>query len=165
MLITASFPEIRPPPPVLDLYPNQYLQKVLHPWQNQPALETFWPRSLAPNQQTDIVLADTSSPSSMYPVPVNPYGLGYSIIAYLPNPSHTADALIIAGTDSQATDAAGESLTSEGSLSGFLNRLHTKPFPHFELLLKTTRLSGTPFNAEVIAYRTLENDSAIPTPK
>jgi hypothetical protein len=273
---------------------NQYLHKILYPWESQPALAAFWPRFLAPGQQTDIVLADTSfalveditkqsfslsdylnhnylqqiaapnlsadrkadldllvsrlngslgdfrvvqriqaldptSPTlsvqfsreytadsikrhnviligsqksnpwvdlfsdqlnfsveydpalnqsfiknrsvhpgeqAVYPVPVNPYGsAGYSIIAYLPNPSHTADALIIAGTDSQATDAAGEFLTSEDSLSGFLNRLHTKPIPHFELLLKTTRLSGTPFNAEVIAYRTLENDSPIAKPK
>jgi hypothetical protein len=91
----------------------------------------------------------------MYAAPVNPYASsGYSIIAYLPNPSHTADALIVAGTDSQATDAAGEFLTSDRSLGSLLAKLNTKQIPYFEVLLKTTRLSGTPFNAEIIGYRT-----------
>jgi hypothetical protein len=90
-----------------------------------------------------------------YAAPVNPYAsAGYSIIAFLPNPSHTADALIIAGTDSQATDAGGEFLTSETSLASLLKRVPSKQIPYFEVLLKTTRLSGTPFNAEIIAFRT-----------
>jgi len=80
--------------------------------------------------------------------------LGYSIIAYLPNPSHTANALIIEGTNSEATNAAGDFVTSETSMEGFLQRLHTKQFPYFEVLLRTTRMSGTPFHAEIIAYRT-----------
>lgn len=91
----------------------------------------------------------------MYAAPVNPYASsGYSIIAYLPNPSHTADALIVAGTDSQATDAAGEFLTSDKSLQQFLAKLPQGQIPYFEVLLKTTRLSGTPFNAEIIGFRT-----------
>jgi hypothetical protein len=79
--------------------------------------------------------------------------VGYSIVAFLPNPSHTADALIIAGTDSEATNAAGEFITSEDSLEGFLKRLHTKKIPYFEILLKTTRLNGTPFSAQLLSYR------------
>lgn len=80
--------------------------------------------------------------------------LGYGIVAYLPNPSHTADALIIAGTNSQATDAAGEFLTSELSMQRLLQQLHTTHMPYFEILLKTTRLRGTPMGAEIVAYRT-----------
>ncbi len=80
--------------------------------------------------------------------------LGYGIIAYLPNPSHTADALIIAGTNSQATDAAGEFLTSERSMERWLQKLHTTHIPYFEVLVKTTRLRGTPLGAEIVAYRT-----------
>jgi hypothetical protein len=92
---------------------------------------------------------------AMYAAPVNPYAsAGYSIIAYLPNPSHTADALIVAGTDSQATDAAGEFLTSDRSLQQLLAKLPPGPIPYFEVLLKTTRLSGTPFNAEILGFRT-----------
>jgi hypothetical protein len=31
--------------------------------------------------------------------------------------------------------------------------LHTKHFPYFEVLLKTPRLSGTFFDAELVAFR------------
>ena len=92
---------------------------------------------------------------SLYPVVANPDApVGYSIIAYLPNPSHTADALIIAGTNSQATDATGEFLTSESSMKRLLSHFPTKQIPYFEALLKTTRLSGTPFSADIVAVRT-----------
>jgi hypothetical protein len=80
--------------------------------------------------------------------------LGYSVIAYLPNPSHTGSALILAGTDSDATTAAADFLTSEEKLEKFRSTLHSDHFPYFEVLLKTTRLSGASFNAELIAYRT-----------
>ena len=80
--------------------------------------------------------------------------VGYSVIAYLPNPSHTGNAVILAGTDSDATDAAAEFLASEEQLEKFQDTLHVKNFPHFEILLKTSRLSGTSLNAELIAYRT-----------
>jgi hypothetical protein len=92
---------------------------------------------------------------AIYPVVANPDApVGYSIIAYLPNPSHTADALIIAGSNSQATDAAGEFLTSEASMERLLNRFPSNQIPYFEVLLKTTRLNGTPFSAEIVTVRT-----------
>jgi hypothetical protein len=92
---------------------------------------------------------------ALYPVVANPDApVGYSIIAYLPNPSHTADVLIVAGTNSQATDAAGEFLTSEASMEGLLKRFPARQIPYFEVLLRTTRLSGTPFSAEIVACRT-----------
>ncbi len=90
-----------------------------------------------------------------YVQPANPYAsLGYSVVAYLPNPSRTATALIIEGTNAEATNAAGDFVTSEDPLQGFLKRLPGKKIPYFEVLLKTTRISGTPFHADVIAYRT-----------
>ncbi len=79
---------------------------------------------------------------------------GYSVITYLPNPSHTGNAIVLAGTDSDATDAAAEFLTSEENMEKFQNTLHVKTLPYFEVLLKTSRLSGTSLNAELIAYRT-----------
>ncbi len=92
---------------------------------------------------------------AIYPVVPNPDApIGYSIIAYLPNPSHTADALIIAGTNSQATDAAGEFLTSEASMERLLKRFPSNQIPYFEVLLKTTRLNGTPFSADIVTVRT-----------
>lgn len=90
----------------------------------------------------------------LYATPVDPNALvGYSIIAYLPNPSRTGNAVILAGTDSDATHAAAEFLTSETNLEKFRSALHVQKFPYFEVLLKTSRLSGTSLNAEMIAYR------------
>jgi hypothetical protein len=80
--------------------------------------------------------------------------VGYSVVAYLPNPSRTGNAIIFAGTDSDATSAAAEFLTSEDQLEKFRNTLHIDRFPYFEVLLKTYHLRGTSFNAEVVAYRT-----------
>ena len=80
--------------------------------------------------------------------------IGYSVVAYLPNADHTANVLLIEGSDSQATNAAGDFVTSETSMANFLKLLNAKQFPYFEVLLKTTRLSGTPMSADVLAYRT-----------
>ena len=91
---------------------------------------------------------------AIYAAPIDPYAsVGYSVIAFLPNPSHTGNAILLAGTNSDATNAAGEFLTSEESLEKLQSTLHVREFPYFEALLKTTHLSGTSFNAEIVAYR------------
>jgi hypothetical protein len=79
--------------------------------------------------------------------------VGYSALAYLPNPGGTGNAIILAGTDSDATAAAAEFLTSEGDMENLRNALHAKTLPYFEVLLKTSRISGTSFNSEMLAYR------------
>jgi hypothetical protein len=92
---------------------------------------------------------------SRYEVSYDPNALvGYSVIAYLPNPGGTGNAIILAGTDSDATDAAAEFLTSEADLEKFQNTIHVKTLPYFEILLKTSRLSGTSLSSELLAYRT-----------
>lgn len=83
--------------------------------------------------------------------------LGYAVIAYLPNPSHTGSIIILAGTDSDATGAAAAFLTSEGQMENLRNRFRVNRFPYFEVLLKTSRLSGTFFDAEPVAFRTYPN--------
>ena len=91
---------------------------------------------------------------SEYVVPIDPDSSdGYTVVAYLPNPSHTANSLIIEGTNSQATYAAGEFISSEETMESLRNRFPGKQFPYFEVLLKTTRLNDTPFKAEIVAYR------------
>lgn len=80
-----------------------------------------------------------------------------AVIAYLPNPSHTGNILIIAGTDSDATGAAAAFLTSEDQMERLRTTFHASRFPYFEALLKTSRLSGTFFDAELVAYRTYPN--------
>jgi hypothetical protein len=92
---------------------------------------------------------------ALYAQPANPYAsLGYGVVAYLPNPSRTGSALIIEGTNAEATNAAGDFVTSEDAMETFLRKLPGNKIPFFEVLLRTTRMSGTPFHAEVVAYRT-----------
>jgi hypothetical protein len=79
---------------------------------------------------------------------------GYSLIAYLPNPGRTGDVVILAGTDSDATDAAAEFITSESKLEKFRRTIHSDRFPYFEILLETNHPAGASFNSEIIAYRT-----------
>ncbi len=80
-----------------------------------------------------------------------------AVIAYMPNPSHTGNVIILAGTDSDATGAAAAFLTNEEQMEMLRKTLHADRFPYFEVLLKTSRLSGTFFNAELIAYRAYPN--------
>ncbi len=79
---------------------------------------------------------------------------GYSTVDYLPNPSRTGNAIILAGTDSDATAAAAEFLTSEDQLEKLRAALHVQKLPYFEVLLKISRLSGTSLSSEPIAFRT-----------
>lgn len=82
---------------------------------------------------------------------------GYCVVAYLPNPEQTGKAIVIAGTDSSATEGGGDFLTSEEKMSHLREMLHVTTLPYFELLLKTTNLNGTPIDAKVVAYRTYPN--------
>jgi hypothetical protein len=79
----------------------------------------------------------------------------YCVVAYLPTPSRTGRAIILAGTDSDATSAAAEFLTSEEALKSLREKLNVYTPPYFEVLLKTSRLSGTSFSAEPLGYRVL----------
>jgi hypothetical protein len=91
----------------------------------------------------------------VYVVPRYPDSLvGYSVVAYLPSPSGTGNAIVLAGTDSDATSAAAEFLTSEEQLERFKATIHASQIPYFEVLLKTSHVSGTSFNSELVAYRT-----------
>lgn len=92
---------------------------------------------------------------SSYDVVFRPEGIvGYGIIACLPNPSHTADTLLIAGTDAQVTEASAEFITNEDSLEKLFAKFPQKHTPHFVVLLKGTRLNGTPMTEEIVTYRT-----------
>ncbi|HEX4039499.1 MAG TPA: hypothetical protein VHX37_15680 [Acidobacteriaceae bacterium] len=94
----------------------------------------------------------------VYTVPLNADSLiGYAVVAYLPNPSQSGKVVILAGTDSDATGGAAAFLTSEDQMARLRNTFHAGRFPYFEALLKTSRLSGTFFDAEVVAFRTYPN--------
>ncbi len=81
----------------------------------------------------------------------------YSVVTYLPNPSQHGQAIVIAGMDADSTSAAAEFLTSETQMEHFREMLKAKDFPYFEVLLRISRVKGTPFNSEIVAYRTYPN--------
>ena len=115
--------------------------------------------NLSYNPELNEMLVENRHPlpgeSPTYGTPVDPSNsTGFSVIDYIPNDDRSADVLIVAGTTSEATEAAGDFLTSEDSMNRLEERLHVQRLPYFELLLKTTKLVGTPLDAEVIAYRT-----------
>lgn len=78
---------------------------------------------------------------------------GFCVVAFLPNPQQSGKAIVIAGTDSAATEGGGDFLTSEEQLTNLKKMLGVTALPYFEVLLKTTSLNGTPIDAKVIAYR------------
>ena len=79
---------------------------------------------------------------------------GYCTVAMLPNPSGNGRVLLLEGTSSEATEAAGDFLLSEEQLSRFRHRINADHFPYFEVLLKISSVRGTPLTATIEAYRT-----------
>lgn len=82
---------------------------------------------------------------------------GYCLLAYLPNPEHNGNALIIEGTSSETTQAAGDFLLSENQLSNFQEKLHSGKLPYFEVLLKVSWVNGAPITSSIEAYRIYPN--------
>jgi hypothetical protein len=81
----------------------------------------------------------------------------YAVVAFLPNLRGTGSALLLAGSNMDGTEAAGEFVTSERLLSELLKRLGGRPkdaLPYFEALLHTRRLgAGVSENIEILAVR------------
>ena len=78
---------------------------------------------------------------------------GFCVIALLPNPSGEGKTLIIAGTDSQATEAGGDFITQESSLESLEKYLGGDLSTPFQVLLKTSRLAGSPISTEITSAR------------
>lgn len=83
--------------------------------------------------------------------------VGYCIVAYLPNEESTGNVLLIEGTSSEATQAAGDFLLSEAQMSNFQKLLNAPKLPYFELLIKTSQVKGTPLTETIEAYRAYPN--------
>lgn len=83
--------------------------------------------------------------------------ISFCILAYLPNPGHSGKVILIEGASTEATEAAGEFLLSQDSLSKFEQMLHVSQLPYFEVLLKTSEVRGTPLSTTIEAYRTYPN--------
>jgi hypothetical protein len=85
-------------------------------------------------------------------------GRAYSIVALVGNPNQTGQVLLIAGSNAEATEAAGKLATNVALLSQTLKNhgIDPKgPVRHFEILLQVSTLAGS-FNAyDVIAFHVL----------
>jgi hypothetical protein len=89
---------------------------------------------------------------AMYEV-VNDRNRDFSVVAFVPNLSSHRYALILAGTDSQGTRAAGDFITSSEGLAAIRQRLPQGSDPYFEVLLSSTRLEGTTLQTTIVAVR------------
>jgi hypothetical protein len=109
-----------------------------------------------PNTSTSFIKNRAPAPGEQQ-VYISPHApessVGYSVVAFLPNEGQTGKALIIEGTGSEATEAAGDFISSENQLSLLQKTLGTKKLPYFEVLLETKLVNSTPLDTKIIAYR------------
>lgn len=79
----------------------------------------------------------------------------YSIVAFLPNLNHTGNVLILGGTSSIGTQAAGEYVTGGAGFEQFLKKMPKGKLSYFELVLESSAIAGVPKSSELVAYRIL----------
>lgn len=83
-------------------------------------------------------------------------GVAYAVISALPNLAGKASVLIIAGTNAEATEAAGELATDIPRMTRELRKLGIAPgakVSQLELLIRVHHLDQAPSRSEVIAHR------------
>ena len=78
--------------------------------------------------------------------------VGYCVIGYLPHQPGERAVLILEGTSSEATEAAGDFLFNEDQLAALLHKMGRTSFPPFEVLLRIEQVKGTPFTATIEAF-------------
>lgn len=81
---------------------------------------------------------------------------GYAIVARVPKVNGKGKVILIAGTESESTEAGGDFILNEASLSQLhhaLGAVGSDPFPDFEVLLSTTKVGGSSPEARVIGQR------------
>lgn len=85
-------------------------------------------------------------------------GTSYGVIAFEPNLDRTGNVLIAAGLDMEATEAAGQLLSTEelfAPLAKDLQSDRSEGLAYFEALVRTTKMAGAAENLKVVAYRKL----------
>ena len=82
----------------------------------------------------------------------------FAVIAVLPNLDGNGKILLLSGITMEATEAAGELMTSAGFPSMMAKLLPgggaNGERPWFELLIKSTSMAGASRSAEIVAHRT-----------
>jgi hypothetical protein len=81
----------------------------------------------------------------------------YCIVVFIPNPTNSGNTLILAGSDSQATEAGGDFITSEDTLEKLRSTLNqNQTIPYFQALLQISSFNGTPLGSEILSYRVVK---------
>lgn len=94
---------------------------------------------------------------SVYPCGLKgekPYD-AYGIASLVPNLEGTGDAILVAGSNMQGTEAATEFLTNSATFEEFLRKIGWKadrPLPVFEVVVKLVTIGGSPISSEIFAY-------------
>jgi len=89
--------------------------------------------------------------------------VSYAHVALVPNLTNTGEVLLIAGLDMESTEAASDFLLNPSStqkLRKVIGPDSIGRLPSFELLLRTSRLGGTPKPARIAAFRVYRNLSS-----
>lgn len=87
-------------------------------------------------------------------------GEAYGIIALVKNANQKGHALLLAGSNAEATEAAGKLATNIDMLSQTLKRYGIDPYgtlQNFEILLRVSTMAGSPDKFEVIACHRLSD--------
>ncbi len=85
-------------------------------------------------------------------------GHSFAIIAMVGNPNQAGKVLLVAGTNAEGTQAAGQFLTNTAQLARTLQQHGIDPGGapcHFEILLQVRTLAGSPSTTEVVACHRL----------
>ena len=85
-------------------------------------------------------------------------GQAYAIVGFAANPGQSGDALLLAGSNAEATEAAGRIATNLKALEATLRNCgidSLKASRHFELLLRVTTMAGSPNRFDVIVCHAL----------
>ena len=82
-------------------------------------------------------------------------GDAYALLALIPNPSHKGDVLLLAGSNAEATEAAGRLVMDREQLLKTFRENKVDPSDpniYFEILLRVTTIAGSPDKFQVIAF-------------
>jgi hypothetical protein len=85
-------------------------------------------------------------------------GHAYAIVALVGNPEQHGQVLLLAGSNAEATEAAGKLVLNFDSLSKILKSAgidSNGPVRHFEILLRVSTMAGSPNTFEVVACHLL----------
>ncbi len=82
----------------------------------------------------------------------------YGVVAFLPNLGGTGSVLIVEGTSMAGTQCAWDFVADDSSFLPFVNRIKRPDgsIPHFQLVLKSTNLTGSAAERSILAWRVMD---------